>query len=612
MRDPSRPTILTAEAHPDSRPTAPSIHRSEAFEPNPVTTVIPALIAGLRALGPEYSPHAERLQLLRDRLVEGRFHLAVLGQFKRGKSTLLNALLGEAVLPSSVIPVTAIPTFIQYGERKRVVIHFQDGRADVTHEADDAAELNRLLGRYVSEDGNPRNTLGVTQADVFHPAPLLRDVVLIDTPGIGSTHRHNTEVTLNFLSQCDAALFLVSSDPPITEVEVEFLRQVRERVARLFFILNKVDYLDDAERATAIAFLQKVLAQGAGDARDPIIFAVSARQGLAARERRDAALWEASGLAAVSDHLVNFLAREKSAVLQQAVRSKAVAILNDARLQVQLGIRSLELPLADVEQRLAIFEQKIQEAERQRLHARDILAGDQNRIAEHLESFAAALRTTTREQLLEIADKALQKSLDEQAAQDAVAAAIPELYGEKLAEVDAAMNQELVRLLKSHQRRADDLIESIRVTAAELFEIPYHAPESEQAFEMQRRPYWVAQKTWNSTFNPIPNEFIDRLTPRPMRERRIRERLQRRIEHLVIQNVENLRWETLQNLNISFLHYGTALDRDLRDTIEATHGAIRAACEKRREHVEETAAELARLRSAERDVHAALQALGEP
>ena len=84
-------------------------------------------------------------------------------------------------------------------------------------------------------------------------------MVLIDTPGIGSTFRHNTQATLNFLPQCDAALFLVSADPPLTEVEVEFLKEVRTKVTHLFFILNKVDYLTPAEQQVALSFLKKLI-----------------------------------------------------------------------------------------------------------------------------------------------------------------------------------------------------------------------------------------------------------------------------------------------------------------------------------------------------------------
>ena len=77
------------------------------------------------------------------------------------------------------------------------------------------------LAGFVTEKGNPKNKLGVAEVQVDLPAPILTGgVVLIDTPGIGSTYRHNTSATLNFLKQCDAALFLVSADPPITEVEL--------------------------------------------------------------------------------------------------------------------------------------------------------------------------------------------------------------------------------------------------------------------------------------------------------------------------------------------------------------------------------------------------------
>jgi len=89
----------------------------------------------IRSFGPEYAPYAKMLGALVDRLDTGRFHLAVLGQFKRGKSTLINALLGEALLPSSVIPLTAIPTLIFHGNRRCVRVRFQGDREDEVVEA---------------------------------------------------------------------------------------------------------------------------------------------------------------------------------------------------------------------------------------------------------------------------------------------------------------------------------------------------------------------------------------------------------------------------------------------------------------------------------------------
>ena len=81
-------------------------------------------ILKLAELGLDFAPDEGKILFLKERLNEGRFHLAILGQFKRGKSTLLNAFLGEAILPTSVVPLTAIPTFVEYGQERKITIRF--------------------------------------------------------------------------------------------------------------------------------------------------------------------------------------------------------------------------------------------------------------------------------------------------------------------------------------------------------------------------------------------------------------------------------------------------------------------------------------------------------
>ncbi len=243
-------------------------------------------------LGAEFEADRSRLDGLRQRLREQRCYLAVLGQFKRGKSTLVNALLGKAVLPTAIVPLTSIPTFLYGGEQLAARVLFDNGRTEERFSGPDAEALAEFLARFVTENANPHNRLGVRVVEATYPAPVLgKGVALIDTPGIGSTFRHNTEATVNFLPQCDAALFVVSADPPITEVEVEFLKLARRKLARVFFILNKVDYLDADECDAAVAFLQQVLCEQVGFASPPPIFCTSARQGLAARQNQDVAAW---------------------------------------------------------------------------------------------------------------------------------------------------------------------------------------------------------------------------------------------------------------------------------------------------------------------------------
>jgi len=216
-------------------------------------------------LGSKFAASGEKLEELGTRLQEGRFHLAVLGQFKRGKSTFLNALLGNVLLPSSVLPLTAIPTCIAFGNSPLVLALNEDGTVKEEILGKQHEEIAAFLAKYVTEEFNPNNRLGIDRVEVFYPAPILdKGVVLIDTPGIGSTYRHNTEATLAFLPQCDAALFLISADPPISEVELDFLRKVIDRVPKLFFILNKVDYLSEEDKQSAVRFFRKVLHEQAG------------------------------------------------------------------------------------------------------------------------------------------------------------------------------------------------------------------------------------------------------------------------------------------------------------------------------------------------------------
>ena len=213
----------------------------------------------LADLGRHFSSDEGKIQLLKERLNEGRFHLAILGQFKRGKSSLLNAFLGEAILPTSVVPLTAIPTFVEYGQERKITIRYHDNRPPEEYSNKSLDEINKILEAFVTEEGNPENHLGVLQVEILHPAPILKHgVVLIDTPGIGSTFTHNTQATLNFLPQCDAALFVVSADPPLTEVESQFLQNVFPKVSQLFFIFNKIDYLNDREKEAAVGFFKKV------------------------------------------------------------------------------------------------------------------------------------------------------------------------------------------------------------------------------------------------------------------------------------------------------------------------------------------------------------------
>ncbi|HTY16015.1 MAG TPA: dynamin family protein [Methanoregulaceae archaeon] len=567
----------------------------------------------IRGLGPEFQVPVRSLEELQDRLGEGRFHLAVLGQFKRGKSTLLNALLGEEILPSSVIPLTAIPTLVRFGEERKISIYFQNGSPMQSFSPQDADEMREILLQFVSEAKNPKNEKRVLRAEVSHPSPILdKGVVLIDTPGIGSTFQHNTATTLQFLSQCDAGLFIISADPPITETEVAFLVKVRDQVGKLFFVLNKVDYLDDKEQTEAITFFKNILGKQSGISQDIPVFPVSAKQGLKARQRNDDSLWVKSGLGEISDHLINFLSHEKDQVLRETIARRVLEVLIDVRLMLQLKIKTLELPVEDLERRLVLLNEKIRQAKTQQIQGGDILTGDRKRVVAFLEEQAETIRSSSRDYFLEIARTSMKDrpgESDTRATMEALAREVPSYYEAHLKEVTNLIDREIATVLKFHQETTDSLITSVRRTAAEIFEIPYHAPESEYAYHLTRHPFWI-DSAWVSSFSPVPEELFDRALPKGIREKRKWERVRQQIEEIVTRNVENLRWNTLQSIDSTFRRFGHDLEENLSKTIDATRGAIDEAYRLRKEHAAGIAESKARLQKGVDEIASVIERFG--
>jgi GTP-binding protein EngB required for normal cell division len=216
-----------------------------------------------------------------ERIAERRFYVACVGQFKRGKSSLLNALVGRAILPVGVLPVTSVPTVLRYGERPAARVRFSGGSwRDIRLED---------LAAYVAEENNSENKMGVQAVEVFVPSPLLSSgMCLVDTPGIGSVLAANTAATREFVPHVDAALVVLGADPPISGEELALVEEVSRHVENLLFVLNKADRLPAEESDEAARFAERVLVERLGARAAPLL-TVSATERLASCPTRD---WE--------------------------------------------------------------------------------------------------------------------------------------------------------------------------------------------------------------------------------------------------------------------------------------------------------------------------------
>lgn len=322
-----------------------------AAEPLSFDETVKTALAFCASLPPDFAHYGQLLAELQTRLSKGRLHFAILGQFNRGKSTFINALLRIKALPTSVLPLTSVPTLIEHGAPPQCRVRFLNGQDDLVV-GPAADEIEQTLRQYVAEENNPKNKLGVKDATLSYPSQLLANgTVLIDTPGFGSTHLHNTQTTLDLLIECDAALFLLSADPPMTQTEMDFLRQVKERIPKLYFILNKVDLLSPQELNDVERFIRNILRDELGFPPDTTLYRTCAVKGeRAANDKEGAKTWAKSGLAAVKKEVLDFMVREKYFTLSEALNDKYSAIIADIKTQLNKTLTDLTTPITAAQQ----------------------------------------------------------------------------------------------------------------------------------------------------------------------------------------------------------------------------------------------------------------------
>jgi GTP-binding protein EngB required for normal cell division len=310
----------------------------------------------LAALGTDWD--REQLAALRDRLAAARLRVLVAGEAKRGKSTLINALLGRPVLPSGVTPLTAVATTVRYGEDPRAEVRFGDGHEEKHPLA--------ALGDLVTERGNPRNRRGIAAVTVFVDAPVLAGgVELVDTPGTGSVYQWDTDAAHQALETMDAAVLVLTADPPVSASERDLLAKVADLSVRTFAVLNKADHLDAAGLAEAAEFTRRVLAEAGYAGR---VYPMSAR---AALEKGEGETGGDPGFAAFAADFAAYLASRGRRDLAVSAAGQARRIARSLLDEVALTRRAAQLRAGDAAGRVELFGARLAEVA---VHGRDAVA----------------------------------------------------------------------------------------------------------------------------------------------------------------------------------------------------------------------------------------------
>lgn len=178
--------------------------------------------------------------------------VAILGQFKAGKSSFINSLIGRDVLPVGAIPVTTAITRLQYGDRERAMVRHFDG--SVTQ-----IPLNEIAD-FTSEAKNPGNLKNVNLVDIELPSlEAYANLRLVDTPGLGSVLKYHKSTSENWLPEVGAALLAVSSDRPLSEHDLELIRELTRHTPNIILLLTKADLLSAEQQQEVTEFFKQTL-----------------------------------------------------------------------------------------------------------------------------------------------------------------------------------------------------------------------------------------------------------------------------------------------------------------------------------------------------------------
>ncbi len=195
---------------------------------------------------------ADGIKQLAETLSLTYIELAIIGQFKAGKSSFINSILNDSVLPTGIIPVTSVITRIQYGDHPEISIKYLDGQVQTI-------KVEKLF-EYCSEKSNPGNIKRIDVIDVFHPSlKEYKNLRIIDTPGLGSSSEGNTETTLKWINKAGYALLVIGCERPISSGDLILLDQVKKICPKIYILLTKLDLIKEDDQSDFLQyFLDKI------------------------------------------------------------------------------------------------------------------------------------------------------------------------------------------------------------------------------------------------------------------------------------------------------------------------------------------------------------------
>lgn len=327
----------------------------------------------------------ERVKDLRDQLSQGELSVAVVGEINRGKSTFLNALMGEEVFPSRTMICTAGVTVLDHGDEPCAEVLYRDGSTDAVDITDEAPA--EALKSVVSRTNKDVQDIEVTR--VWFPNDFAGNgVVLVDTPGVNDPDNWREEITYSYLADADAVIMLLDPMQPISASEVEFLdAKILDRsIANLLFVVNKIDDVPKSDREDALRRTEDMLSE---HVPNPSIYPVAAKPALDAKryERREEL--RGTGFPEFEAGLMEFLSKGRGGLLLKTKIQRGLEHLAHIEDTIEQRRSALDEKKGEVEGRLRDAEQNLENLRRKR-------DGLEKKLSQHRKQIEGKLRSVVK------------------------------------------------------------------------------------------------------------------------------------------------------------------------------------------------------------------------
>ena len=318
----------------DAGPARPSIPLTEA-------QLVSLVEQGLELVGTgDRLDLRKRLDQTLRRLKDPSIRVIVVGEFKQGKSKLINALVNAPVCPVDDDIATSVPTVVRYGDTASAAILVP------TADGDDNTDVERQpvpiadLPSYVSERGNPGNSKKLVAGEVYLPRKLLSGgLTVIDTPGVGGLNSSHTLTTLTALPTADAMVLVSDASQEYTEPELRFLRQAMRLTPSVVGVLSKTDLYPDWRRVEEID-----RGHLAGVAKDIPLFSVSSDLRLEAARLEDTELNAESGFPGLITYIRNEIVGKAQRLQRRSVSQDLLSVAENLRLSLESELEAFENP----------------------------------------------------------------------------------------------------------------------------------------------------------------------------------------------------------------------------------------------------------------------------